>query len=49
MFKTRIALDGAGYFVGAGTFYDLRDWTTADWQRARELIKAQNDKDKAQR
>jgi len=44
-----IALDGAGYFVGAGTFYDLRDWTTADWQRARELIKAQNDKDKAQR
>jgi hypothetical protein len=24
-------------------------WTTEDWQRARELIKAQNDKDRAPR
>jgi len=44
-----IALDGAGYLAGAGSFYDLRGWTTADWQRARELIKAQNDKDRAPR
>ncbi|MGH8680799.1 MAG: SDR family oxidoreductase [Burkholderiales bacterium] len=43
-----IALDGAGYLTGAGSFYDLRGWTTADWQRARELIKAQDGKDKAQ-
>ena len=44
-----IALDGAGHLAGTGTFYDLRSWTDADWQRAREAIKAQNDKDRAQR
>jgi NAD(P)-dependent dehydrogenase (short-subunit alcohol dehydrogenase family) len=44
-----IALDGGGCLAGAGTFYDLRAWTDADWQRARELIKAQNEQDKAQR
>lgn len=44
-----IALDGAGCVAGAGTFYDLRAWSEADWQRAREMIKAQNDQDKAQR
>jgi NAD(P)-dependent dehydrogenase (short-subunit alcohol dehydrogenase family) len=44
-----IALDGAGHLAGTGTFYDLRSWTDADWQRARAAIKAQNDKDRAQR
>ncbi len=44
-----IALDGAGHLAGTGTFYDLRSWTDADWQRAREMIKVQNDRDKAQR
>jgi NAD(P)-dependent dehydrogenase (short-subunit alcohol dehydrogenase family) len=44
-----IALDGAGHLAGTGTFYDLRSWTDDDWQRAREMIKAQNDRDKAQR
>jgi NAD(P)-dependent dehydrogenase (short-subunit alcohol dehydrogenase family) len=44
-----IALDGAGYLAGAGSFYDLRGWTTEDWSRARGLIKAQNDKDRAPR
>jgi NAD(P)-dependent dehydrogenase (short-subunit alcohol dehydrogenase family) len=44
-----IALDGAGHLAGTGTFYDLRSWTDDDWKRAREMIRAQNDKDKAQR
>jgi NAD(P)-dependent dehydrogenase (short-subunit alcohol dehydrogenase family) len=44
-----IALDGAGYFAGAGSFYDLRGWTDEDWRRAREMIKAQNEKDRAPR
>ena len=44
-----IALDGAGHLAGGGTFFDLRSWTDADWQRARGMIKAQNDKDKADR
>jgi hypothetical protein len=44
-----IALDGAGHLAGAGTFYDLRSWTDDDWQRAREMIKAQNEKDRSRR
>ena len=32
-----------------GNFYEMRDWTDADWTRARDLIKAQNEKDRAQR
>jgi hypothetical protein len=30
-------------------FYELRHWTDAQWQAARAAIKAQNDKDRAQR
>ena len=37
------------YPTGGGTFFDLRSWTDADWQRARGMIKAQNDRDKADR
>jgi len=44
-----IALDGAAHLAGSGTFFELRNWTDADWQRAREMIKAQNDRDKSQR
>jgi NAD(P)-dependent dehydrogenase (short-subunit alcohol dehydrogenase family) len=44
-----IALDGAAHLASAGTFYDLRSWTDDDWKRAREMIKAQNDRDKSQR
>ncbi len=44
-----IALDGAGHLAGSGTFFDLRSWTDDDWQRAREMIKAQNERDKSQR
>jgi NAD(P)-dependent dehydrogenase (short-subunit alcohol dehydrogenase family) len=44
-----IALDGAAHLSTHGGFADLSGWTDADWSRAREAIKAQNDKDKAQR
>jgi NAD(P)-dependent dehydrogenase (short-subunit alcohol dehydrogenase family) len=44
-----IALDGAGHLAGTGTFYDLRSWSDDDWQRAREMIKAQNERDRGQR
>jgi NAD(P)-dependent dehydrogenase (short-subunit alcohol dehydrogenase family) len=44
-----IALDGAGYLAGSGSFYDLRTWSDADWDRARAMIKARNDQDRAGR
>jgi NAD(P)-dependent dehydrogenase (short-subunit alcohol dehydrogenase family) len=44
-----IALDGAAYLAGSGGFFDLRDWSDAEWQRAREMIKARNDQDRAGR
>jgi NAD(P)-dependent dehydrogenase (short-subunit alcohol dehydrogenase family) len=44
-----IALDGAAYLAGSGGFFDLREWSDADWQRARDRIKARNDQDRAQR
>jgi hypothetical protein len=34
--------------TGAG-FYELRNWSDEDWQRARANIEAQNQKDRAQR
>jgi NAD(P)-dependent dehydrogenase (short-subunit alcohol dehydrogenase family) len=42
-----IALDGAAHLAGSGTFFELRRWSDEDWKRARELIKAQNDRDKS--
>ena len=44
-----IAIDGAGYLANGASFTELAGWTDADWQKAREMIKAQNAKDKAQR
>ncbi len=44
-----IALDGAAHLAGTGTFFDLRDWTDEDWARARAMIKARNDQDRAGR
>jgi len=44
-----IALDGAAYLAGSGGFFDLREWSDADWQRARDMIKARNEQDRAQR
>jgi NAD(P)-dependent dehydrogenase (short-subunit alcohol dehydrogenase family) len=44
-----IAMDGAQALAMGGNFYQLRDWSNADWEQARASIKAQNDKDRAQR
>ncbi len=44
-----IAMDGAQALAMGGNFYQLRDWSDADWTAAREAIKAQNEKDKAAR
>jgi NAD(P)-dependent dehydrogenase (short-subunit alcohol dehydrogenase family) len=44
-----IAIDGAGYLATGAYFTELDRMTDADWQKARELIKAQNDKDRAGR
>jgi len=44
-----IAMDGAQALAMGGNFYQLRDWSDADWAAAREAIKAQNEKDRAAR
>ena len=44
-----IAMDGGQALAMGGNFYQLRDWSDADWESAREQIKAQNEKDRAAR
>jgi NAD(P)-dependent dehydrogenase (short-subunit alcohol dehydrogenase family) len=44
-----IMMDGANALATGGNFYELRAWSDADWQAARERIEAQNAKDRAQR
>jgi hypothetical protein len=44
-----IAMDGAQALAMGGNFYQLRDWSDADWNQARDSIKAQNEKDRAAR
>jgi NAD(P)-dependent dehydrogenase (short-subunit alcohol dehydrogenase family) len=44
-----IALDGGQSHATGGNFYELRHWTDAQWQAAREAIKTQNEKDRSQR
>jgi len=44
-----IAMDGAQALAMGGNFYQLRDWSDDDWTKARESIKAQNEKDRAAR
>jgi len=44
-----ITLDGGQSHATGSNFYELRHWTDAQWQAAREAIKAQNAKDRAQR
>jgi len=44
-----IFMDGANALATGGNFYELRHWSDADWQVARERIEAQNAKDKQQR
>jgi NAD(P)-dependent dehydrogenase (short-subunit alcohol dehydrogenase family) len=44
-----IAIDGAAHLATGGNFYGLTSWSDAQWQAAREAIKAANEKDRAQR
>ena len=44
-----IMMDGGNALATGGTFYELREWSDADWLAARERIEAQNAKDKTQR
>jgi len=46
-----IAIDGAGYLAtGSGAYFtELDKLSDADWERMRALIKAQNEKDRAER
>lgn len=44
-----IAMDGAQALATGGNFYEMREWSDADWQRARDAISKQNEKDRAAR
>jgi len=44
-----IAMDGGLALATGGNFYELREWSDAQWHEARERIEAQNRKDRAQR
>ena len=44
-----IVMDGGQALAMGGNFYQLRQWTDADWTSARDSIKAQNEKDRAGR
>src|SRR5687767_9826275 len=44
-----IAVDGAGYLANGAGFTGLDKLSDADWEKARAMIKAQNDKDRAGR
>jgi NAD(P)-dependent dehydrogenase (short-subunit alcohol dehydrogenase family) len=44
-----ITLDGGQSHATGSNFYELRHWTDAQWSAARDAIKAQNEKDRAQR
>ncbi len=44
-----IMMDGANALANGGNFYELRQWSEADWLAAKERIQAQNEKDKTQR
>jgi NAD(P)-dependent dehydrogenase (short-subunit alcohol dehydrogenase family) len=44
-----IAIDGGANLVNGGSFNELFKWSDADWAKARDAIKAQNERDKALR
>src|SRR5258707_11552111 len=44
-----IAIDGGGWLANGASFTELSAWSDADWEKARAAIKAQNEKDRAQR
>ena len=48
-YRVLTAMDGAHALATGGNFYELRKWSDSDWKQAREMIEAQNAKDKAQR
>jgi hypothetical protein len=44
-----IMMDGGNALANGSGFYDLRNWSDAQWKEARDRIEAQNAKDRAQR
>lgn len=44
-----IMMDGGNALATGGNFYELREWSDADWRQARERIEQQNQKDKKER
>ena len=44
-----IALDGAQYLSGGGTFSNLSELSDNDWSEIRDIIRKANNKDKANR
>jgi NAD(P)-dependent dehydrogenase (short-subunit alcohol dehydrogenase family) len=44
-----ITLDGGQSHATGSNFYELRHWTDAQWQATHAAMKAQNEKDRAQR
>ena len=44
-----IAIDGAQYLTGGGTFSNLDKLSEDDWEQMRAMIRSSNDKDKADR
>ncbi len=44
-----IAIDGAAHQAGGGNFSGLRAWTEEQWDQAKQMIRATNEKDRAQR
>jgi NAD(P)-dependent dehydrogenase (short-subunit alcohol dehydrogenase family) len=41
-----IMMDGANHLATGGNFYELRQWTDAQWTEARDRIESQNAKDR---
>lgn len=44
-----IAIDGASYNAGGGNFSRLAEWGDDQWRAVKDMIRATNDKDRAQR
>ena len=44
-----IAIDGAQYITGGGTFSGLSKLKDSDWEEIKSMIKSTNEKDKANR
>lgn len=44
-----IMMDGGNALATGGNFYELREWSDAQWLAARERIEAQNARDRQQR